>query len=604
MDQVAGKLEMRNRKIKLEQSNDLVLVHEICDVYALDGKSWVFYSNFRASTLMKKLNGKWKFIHQHSSFPDARTSEGENIAIDKIAEENRDLREAVKRHTIELEQKNRELEIEAALEHVRSLALGMHKSEEVGNVTDSFFNEFNKLSVDVIGCSIVVIDEDKDTMELWRARSNVAVKPFEVASFKRSMQVLKKHVSKWFPVFYEALRKRDKYLIEEMPKRKRTQLLNSIAEQYNYTEREKSKLLKVTPEKITAHFLFFKLGYLALITEKRLPEENLAVAGRFVEVFDFAYTRFLDIKNAEEQAREAEIQLALERVRARTMAMHHSDEIDSVGSVLFHQLQQLNIPALRRCLIGIVDEANGMLQSWFTSMKGDSSNKIIMYPISGHPVIEAKIKSWRERKPFSIELKGKKIKNFVQYTMSHGFELPKGEVAATYMIQNHAPFKYGYLEVATHEPLSDDDFELLQRFAKVFEQTYTRFLDLQKAELQAREAEIQTSLERVRASAMAMHKSEELLDVCEKMFKEFLSLGFDEIRNAIINIHNDTDNSFINYDYAESAGKSVNRFTNDVLPFVSKMMKISHSANDAFSETHISGKTLAKFINLRKQTGQ
>jgi hypothetical protein len=40
--------------------------------------------------------------------------------------------------------------------------------------------------------------------------------------------------------------------------------------------------------------------------------------------------------------------------------------------------------------------------------------------------------------------------------------------------------------------LSDENAIILQRFAKVFEQTYTRFLDLQKAEAQAREAQIST----------------------------------------------------------------------------------------------------------------
>ena len=39
----------------------------------------------------------------------------------------------------------------------------------------------------------------------------------------------------------------------------------------------------------------------------------------------------------------------------------------------------------------------------------------------------------------------------------------------------------------------------LKRFGKVFEQTYTRFLDLQKAEAQAREAQIEAALERVRS---------------------------------------------------------------------------------------------------------
>ena len=127
IDQVAGKLEMRNRVIKPEQQGDFTLIHEQCDLYALAGKKWIFYSKFRASTLMQEKKGGWKFIHQHSSFPDTKTEGGQNIAIEKIAKENLQLREAVKRRTTELEQKNRELEIETALEKVRAIAMGMNE---------------------------------------------------------------------------------------------------------------------------------------------------------------------------------------------------------------------------------------------------------------------------------------------------------------------------------------------------------------------------------------------------------------------------------------------------------------------------------------------
>ena len=128
IDQVAGKLEMRNRNTRLEQQRDLVLFHELCDIYVLADDKWVFYSKFRATTLVQHKKEGWKIIHQHSSFPDARTGEGENVAIDKIAEENRELREAVKRRTVELEQKSRELEIEASLEKVRSVDTLLHLS--------------------------------------------------------------------------------------------------------------------------------------------------------------------------------------------------------------------------------------------------------------------------------------------------------------------------------------------------------------------------------------------------------------------------------------------------------------------------------------------
>src|SRR6185503_815423 len=51
---------------------------------------------------------------------------------------------------------------------------------------------------------------------------------------------------------------------------------------------------------------------------------------------------------------------------------------------------------------------------------------------------------------------------------------------------------------------TEPENEVIRRLAYVFEQSYTRFLDLQKAEAQAREAQIELALERVRARTMAM----------------------------------------------------------------------------------------------------
>jgi hypothetical protein len=81
--------------------------------------------------------------------------------------------------------------------------------------------------------------------------------------------------------------------------------------------------------------------------------------------------------------------------------------------------------------------------------------------------------------------------------------------------------------IANHsgELVSEEGNEILQRFARVFDQAYVRFLDLQKAEAQARESQIQLSLERVRARTMAMQKSNELTEVAELLFKQVNELG-------------------------------------------------------------------------------
>ncbi len=147
INQVAGKLEMRNRHTRLEPQGDLILIHELCDVFVLDGTVWTFYAKFRASTLMQKMQGGWKITHQHSSFPDARTGEGENIATKKIAAENQQLREAVKRRTIELEQKHRELEVESALERIRSVAMGMKQPADMLGICRAISRELESLNV-------------------------------------------------------------------------------------------------------------------------------------------------------------------------------------------------------------------------------------------------------------------------------------------------------------------------------------------------------------------------------------------------------------------------------------------------------------------------
>ena len=97
-------------------------------------------------------------------------------------------------------------------------------------------------------------------------------------------------------------------------------------------------------------------------------------------------------------------------------------------------------------------------------------------------------------------------------------------------------FKYGYLLFVTYENVPEAH-DIFKRFAKVFEQTYTRFLDLQKAEAQTREAQIEASLERVRSKAMAMHKSEDLTAAVAVVFDELdkLDQGMSRCGIGILN---------------------------------------------------------------------
>ncbi len=82
-----------------------------------------------------------------------------------------------------------------------------------------------------------------------------------------------------------------------------------------------------------------------------------------------------------------------------------------------------------------------------------------------------------------------------------------------------------YIENFSGIPYTDEENSILLRIGKVFQQTYTRFLDLQKSEAQAREAQIEAALERVRSRTIGMQKSDELREVIQVIHDELIHLN-------------------------------------------------------------------------------
>ena len=105
----------------------------------------------------------------------------------------------------------------------------------------------------------------------------------------------------------------------------------------------------------------------------------------------------------------------------------------------------------------------------------------------------------------------------------------KGLAISTVLLDNVSL----YIENFSGLSYSDEENETLMRFGKVFQQTYTRFLDLQKAEAQARESQIEASLERVRSKAMAMQSSNDLGLTVATIFEELEKLNLETLRCGI-----------------------------------------------------------------------
>ena len=140
-DQFAGKTDLRNNTRSIESFDGLVFITEVFDAWFLAGTDWNFYGRFRFTSALRNKKEGWRFIYQHFSMPDSKAAAGETIGYEQVSVENLQLRDAIKRGTIELEQKNRELEIEASLERVRAAAMSMHKSDDLLNISKILYNE-------------------------------------------------------------------------------------------------------------------------------------------------------------------------------------------------------------------------------------------------------------------------------------------------------------------------------------------------------------------------------------------------------------------------------------------------------------------------------
>ncbi|MBQ0768321.1 MAG: nuclear transport factor 2 family protein, partial [Bizionia sp.] len=521
-DQLAGKCDLRNETKIIEKYNELIFITHLFDGWFINGEDLSYYGRFRFSSIMQNKENEWKFIHQHFSTTDSKTSNGETIGFDKVNLENQELRIAIKRRTIELEAKNRELEIEGALEKVRSRTMAMQHSDELQEASFLLDQQVRALSINTWGCAFNIYGESDSTE--WFGNEKGILHTYKVPR------------AGIFKEYYENGKKGESLLIKEFSG-------DDCVAHYEYMSSlpfigDVLKNLKKTnngfPTYQIDHVVYFKYGYLLFITREPVPDAH-AVFKRFAKVFEQTYARFLDLQKAEVQAREAQIEMALEKVRSRTMAMQNSSELPEAANNLFLQVQELGIPAWSAGYCIWEDDKKSATA--YMSSEGIIQKPFVLPTVGvGYNFS----KPLKKGDVFHVgEIGGNLIKKHYDFmrTLPVFGEVIDGILEAghplpTFQIFHICYFKYGYVMFITYktDPKAHDIFK---RFAKVFEQTYTRFLDLQKVEAQAKEAQIESALERVRSSAMAMHKSDDLTKAVDIVFSELKQLEFNTVRCGI-----------------------------------------------------------------------
>ncbi len=527
MRETVGKVEMRNRMITTVPVNEMFLINETCDIYILIGYEWVFYSKVRISTFLRETLAGWKIVQQHGSLPDVRPQEGETVSFENLTKENLQLRDAVKRRTVELEQKNRELEIETSLERVRAVAMGMKQPADMLEVCRVISDQLQLLRVpDIRNVQTAIINDEKGSYlnyEYFTQYDTTSVLEIDISlhpTVAEFVNEIKKSADAFFTTSFKG---------------------KALKEWRAYRNTTNQNADPILDRAKSLHYYFYSIGpgALGVSTYAPLIKEDIDVFHRFRNVFALAYRRFMDIQQAEAQAREAQIELGLERVRARAMAMQKSDELSELVDTVFKELTKLDF-ALTWCIINIIDESSMSNTVWAANPDIDKAPESYHMLFEDYPFHHAMMKGWKERKTkdvYVLEGKEKKVYDEYLFNETEFRRVPAAAQAASRAMEKYVVTfsfsNFGGLQTVGNVPLSDANLDILSRFGKVFDLTYTRFNDLKLAEAQTREAQIEASLERVRSRAMAIRKSDELGEVIQIIFQELNKLGINLMECSI-----------------------------------------------------------------------
>ena len=442
-----------------------------------------------------------------------------------------------KRKAVEVQ--NRELEIEAALERIRAKALAMQKSNDLLNVANELREQMRILGQPELESSLIHLYLDNfETIESWYAyrppdnpHGEIIIGTSRVAKDSSAMarEVMEKYKS---PALEYTIVSRGEKLVEWY--RILEQIAPAVVDYDNNGQ-------LVIPEVLYYYFAKFSGGSLVMISNSEPSLEARELQKRAAQVFDLAYTRFQDLQKAEEQAREATIEAALEKVRGQAMAMHDSGDLSATIVLCFSELKKLGFTFLRFG-VGLINKETRKAQLYSATSSGDGDTLALMgwILLEGHPVFEAILDSWLKNEDYFPVLEGEQLRSYYQLLTS-GLSvqvLPTG-MQGEKQYGHFFPHPVSCLYAWAEYPFKDAEIKVLKRFASIIELTFRRYLELQQSEMNAREAIKQSSLDRVRAEIASMRTVEDLNSITPIVWRELNTLGVPFFRCGVFIISED-----------------------------------------------------------------
>jgi hypothetical protein len=278
----------------------------------------------------------------------------------------------------------------------------MHKSDELKDVVKIVFENFRSLGLQNIdSVNINIFHEGSRDFDLWLAA------PGQDYTTNFRLPYLDHPIAN---DFFNAVKKEEtshKGIYDHDLKNKYFEYMFENSDNKHLPEERKKLILSGRAYSVATGIAKHSSIFIHNYNGEKFSEETNGILVRFSKVFDQAYTRFLDLQKAEANAREAQIEAGLERVRAKAMAMHSSKDLAETLGVFYRELKSLSVVPIR-CGVALMDKESRMaeLTTMNTTGEGDSIEIIGKIKMAGHPVLDGVFESWLVQKEYHAVLRG------------------------------------------------------------------------------------------------------------------------------------------------------------------------------------------------------
>ncbi len=389
-----------------------------------------------------------------------------------------------------VEDQNRELKLEAALERVGGRAMSMRFTSELQEVVNLVAQQLYNMEMDITGAFIAINDQDVDKEFNFWGSTGVAEKYVK----KAAIPFLDRPI---YTVLTGAVKKRDVFLTEEYTREEKIEFFEHLFKYAPYSnstpEWRKQVLSRKGGYTRAAAVSHYTTIFVVNHNGNKFSGKDNEILRRFAEVFERSYVRFLDIKKAEQHAKEALKQSSLDRIRGEIASMRTKEDLNRITPVIWRELISLEVP-FTRCGVFIVNLKDEDIQVYLTTPAGKALG-VLNLPFDANELTRNTMDHWRKKKVYR---KRWDKQDFVNWTNSM-IEIGQVHDAATYqgssappesLFLHFVPFAQGMLYVGDNSALTDEKLDLVRSAAEAFSVAYTRYEDFKNLEKAKSEIEI------------------------------------------------------------------------------------------------------------------